>query len=335
MTLPSTDVSILLVNWNSIQYLRPCLASIYEHTKKISFEIIVVDNASYDGCSEMLRKEFPGAIFIQSDENLGFSRANNLAFQRSSGAALLFLNPDTLVLNPAIEMMHATLNSAPRIGAVGCGVLNYDRSLQMHYVQASPTLLNQLLLSEFAKRKLPRSRLWGVRPLIEYSGKPMEVEVVMGSCMMVKRPVFEEIGLFDERYFMFAEDVDLCHSIRKHGYSIYYVREGSVIHYGGKSSELKEESHFSTILQRESISLFFSKTKGKAYSWLYRSGIGLAAMFRLVLIAAATPFRRGEFHRERLMMASRKWVTLLRWSMGSASLTTQKGGKLNTKVDNC
>jgi len=335
MSRPSVDVSILVVNWNSIGYLRPCLASVYEHTKGISFEIIVVDNASYDGCAEVLRNEFPEVVFIQSDENLGFSKANNLAFQRSSGVALLFMNPDTLVLNPAIEMMYSTLQSAPDIGAVGCGVLNYDRSLQTHYVQASPTLLNQLLLSEFAKRKLPRSRLWGIRPLIEYDGKPMEVEVVMGSCMMVKRPVFEQIGLFDERYFMFAEDVDLCYSIRKHGYSIYYVREGSVIHYGGKSSELKAESEFSTILQRESISLFFAKTKGRAYTWLYRSGIGFSAMCRLMLIAAATPFRRSELHRKRLKMASRKWSKLLRWSLGSASLSALERGKLTTKAGNC
>lgn len=335
MNASSPDVSILLVNWNSIDYLRPCLASVYEHTKGISFEIIVVDNASYDGCSEMLRKEFPEVIFIQSDENLGFSRANNLAFQRSTGAALLFLNPDTLVLNPAISMMYATLQSAPNIGAVGCGVLNHDRSLQTHYVQASPTLLNQLLLSEFAKTMLPKSRLWGIRPLIEYDGQPREVEVVMGSCMMVKRSVFQQVGLFDERYFMFAEDVDLCYSIRQHGYAIYYVREGSVIHYGGKSSDLKEESEFSTILQRESISIFFAKTKGKPYAWLYRSGIGLSAMGRLLLIGALTPFRRSEVRRKRLAISARKWNKLLRWSVGSAPRSIVKAGKLTAKADNC
>jgi GT2 family glycosyltransferase len=333
MNSSSIDVSILLVNWNSLHYLKLCLASVYEHTKGISFEIIVVDNASYDGCGEMLRKDFPDVIFIQSDENLGFSKANNLAFRRSSGSALLFLNPDTLVLNPAIEMMYSTLESAPNIGAVGCGVLNHDRSLQTHYVQASPTFLNQLLLSEFAKKMFPKSRLWGIRPLIEYSGKPREVEVVMGSCMMVKRAVFEQIGLFDERYFMFAEDVDLCYSIRKRGYAIYYVREGSVIHYGGKSSELKEESGFSTILQRESMALFFAKTKGRGYSWLYKNAIGLSALLRLLLIAAATPFRRSEFHRQRLAMASRKWSKLLRWSMGSTSLTAEQDRKLTAKAD--
>jgi len=335
MNPPVPDVSILLVNWNSINYLRPCLASIYEHTNGISIEIIVVDNASFDGCSEILRREFPEVIFIQSEDNLGFSKANNLAFRRSSGSALLFLNPDTLVLNCAISMMYATLQSAPGIGAVGCGVLNHDLSLQTHYVQASPTLLNQLLLSEFLKRKLPKSRLWGIRPLLEYNGKPVEVEVVMGSCMMVKRAVFEQVGFFDERYFMFAEDVDLCYSIRKHGHSIYYVREGSVIHYGGKSSDLKEESEFSTILQRESISRFFAKTKGRPYAWLYRSGIGLSAMCRLMLIAVLTPFRRSEMRRKGLAISARKWNKLLRWSVGSAPLSVLKAGSLTTKADNC
>lgn len=320
---PSTvDVSIILVNWNSVNYLRACLASVYRYTRKVTFEILVVDNASFDGSAEMLQNEFPDVIFIQSQQNLGFSKANNLAFERSSGSAILFLNPDTLVLNPAIEMMYAALQSAPHIGAVGGGVLNDDHSLQMHYVQAFPTILNQMLLSNFAKRLLPKSNLWGLRPLIEYSGKPAEVEVVMGSVLMVKRSVFEEIGFFDERYFMFAEDVDLCWSIRKHGYSIYYVREGSIIHYGGKSSDFQEESHFSTILQRESTVLFLVKTRGKLYAWLYKISIGVSALGRLLVITIQRPFRRNQISQRRLEIASKKWKKLLRWSVGLESMAS-------------
>jgi GT2 family glycosyltransferase len=133
---------------------------------------------------------------------------------------------------------------------------------------------------------------------------------------------------------MFAEDVDLCFSIRKFGYSIYYVREGSVIHYGGKSSELKEESDFSTILQRESIALFFAKTKGRAYTWLYKDLIGLSALLRLMLIAALMLFRRSESHRKRLASSARKWNKLLRWSLGAPSLIAQQGRKLAEKADN-
>jgi GT2 family glycosyltransferase len=328
------ELSIILVNWNSINYLRPCLASVYQHTKRIKFEVIVIDNASYDGCAEMLHNEFPEVIFIQSEQNLGFSKANNLAFQRASGAAVLFLNPDTLVLNSAIEMMHSNLVLMPQLGAVGCGVLNHDHSLQTHYVQSYPTILNQLFSSESAKRMFPKSRLWGMRSMIEHSEEPVAVEVVMGSCLMVKRSVFEEIGMFDERYFMFAEDVDLCYFIRAGGYLVYYVREGSVIHYGGKSSDKKEESFFSTILQRESMLLFFTKTRGHAYAFLYRTTVGLSALVRLPLIVLIAVFRRNETSRKQLMVASSKWKKLLRWSIGLESVKPLTTTRLTAKTGN-
>jgi GT2 family glycosyltransferase len=177
--------------------------------------------------------------------------------------------------------------------------------------------------------------LWGLRPLVEYNGKPAEVEAVMGSVLMVKRSVFEEIGLFDERYFMFAEDVDLCWSIQKHGYSIYYVREGSIIHHGGKSSDFQEETHFSAILQRESVTLFLAKTRGKFYAWLYKYAMGVSALGRLLLITTLIPFRTGEVNQRRLKLASRKSKKLLRWSLGLESITPNADSTLTAKPDNC
>lgn len=320
----SFDLSIIIVNWNSVEYLRECVASIFANATGISFEVMVVDNASFDGSGEMLRREFPQVLFIQSEQNLGFSKANNLAYERSSGSSLLFLNPDTVILNAAVAMMYSHLNSSARIGAVGCGVLNTDHSLQTHYVQAFPTILNQVLVSEFAKRMFPKSKLWGLRSILEYDGRPVIVEVLAGSCVMVKRAVFEQAGRFDEVYFMYSEDVSLCYAIRKCGYEIHYVRDASVIHHGGKSSELHEESQFSIVMQRESVALYFNKTRGPRYAMMYRCAIAVAAFCRLLLIAGAYPFQWSLPNRRRLSAVFRKWKTVLRWSLGLETLPAAK-----------
>jgi len=318
------DVSIIIVNWNSVDFLRECLASIVAKTHDISYEVIVIDNASYDGSQEMLRKEFPQVLYIQSNENLGFSKANNIAFERSAGSALLFLNPDTLVLNSAVRLMFKHLNSSAAIGAVGAGVLNSDQSLQTHYVQAFPTILNQMLVSESAKRWFPKAKMWGIRQVLEYAGHPVEVEMVMGSCVMIKRDVFEKVGGFDEDYFMYAEDVALCYAIRKSGHRIDYVREAAVIHHGGKSSDFKEESQFSIVMPRESMVIFFTKTKGKAYAILFKWATAISAFGRLLLLTGAVPFKRTLLGKKRLAMVAKKWKTVLRWSLGLETLSVTK-----------
>jgi GT2 family glycosyltransferase len=320
---PKVDVSIIIVNWNSVDFLRECIASVMAMTQDVIYEIIVIDNASYDGSQEMLRREFPQVLYIQSDKNLGFSKANNLAFELSVGTALLFLNPDTVVLNSAVSNMFVHLSSSPTIGAVGAGVLNTDKTLQMHYVQAFPTIFNQILVSESAKKWLPKSKMWGIRPLLEYAGHPVEVDVVMGSCVMVKRAVFVEAGRFDEDYFMYAEDVALCYAIRKCGYRIDYVRDAAVIHHGGKSSDLKEESQFSIVMPRESMVTYFTKTKGKPYATIYKWAMAVSASGRLLLIALVVPFKRTQIEKRRLAAGAKKWRTVLRWSLGLETLSVK------------
>ena len=117
------DLSILIVNWNSAHYLRPCLSSVFRQTRGIEFEVIVLDNASYDGSAQILKDEFPSVIFIQSAENLGFTRGNNLAFRYSTGRNVLLLNPDTEILDGAVNKMLVSLESLPGAGAIGCQML--------------------------------------------------------------------------------------------------------------------------------------------------------------------------------------------------------------------
>lgn len=310
------DLSIIIVNWNSANYVRKCLKSIYAQTKNIDFEVIVVDNASYDGCDEILNREFPDTKFVQSDENLGFAGANNLGFNHSLGRNLLFLNPDTEVIGPAINVLSSSLESIHDAGALGCRLLNTDLSVQTSCIQPFPTVLNQVLDIEFVKLRFPSVEFWGVNPLFVNNGKPEKVQAISGACVMTKRHVFEKIGMFSTDYFMYAEDIDLCYNIQRAGYSVYFINEATVIHHGGCSSRQTKVNNLNDILKRESISRFIKKNNGKLSSFTYRGSMTLASIVRLGVMVVLMPFAIMFHRRDSLYPKLIKWKKVLSWSLG-------------------
>jgi N-acetylglucosaminyl-diphospho-decaprenol L-rhamnosyltransferase len=312
------DLSVIIVNWNSVDHLRAALRSIYREVSGFQFEVIVVDNASYDGSAEMVAREFPQAIFVQGTTNVGFARSNNLGYQSSSGDGILFLNPDTEIIGDALGKMLNHLNSDPKIGAVGCRVLNTDRTVQLACVQAFPTILNQVLDAKILQKTFPDWKLWGMRAL--YADKPQDVEVVSGSCLMVKRAAFEAAGRFNGDYFMYAEDVDLSYSIWQAGFRIQHVPDANVVHHGGSSSESREESQFSTVMQRESMWKFFRRTRGAGYAAMYKISMGCAAVVRLGLIGLSFPLRG-----RKAKAPAKKWFRVLRWALGLEAWTEKVG----------
>jgi GT2 family glycosyltransferase len=296
-----------------VNHLRKCLQSIYSKTQGIEFDVIVVDNASYDGCDEMLATNFPAVKFIQSSHNLGFAGANNLGFAHSSGENLLFLNPDTEVRGSAINEMLSVLKSIPDAGAVGCKLLNQDLTLQMSCIQRFPTVLNQLFDTDYLIRRFPRLPMFGVKPLFFYAGTPEPVEVISGACIMTKRSVFEALNKFSTDYFMYAEDLDLCYKIREGGLKAYYVGGSTVVHFGGASAA--KVNHFNAIVKRESITMFLQKFSGRTSALLYRASTLLISLVRLLIIAmvlAGGSSRR----RDAAAGAFGKWTKIMRWSIG-------------------
>lgn len=222
------------MNWNSTEYLRQCIASINEYTRDVNFELIVVDNASPDQDADSLTYQFENLRLIKSPSNIGFGRANNLGFRYSAGEYLLFLNPDTRLVSPAIDIMLAKSEALEDAGIVGCKLLNTDLTVQSSCIQTFPTILNQALDADFLRRRWPHSRLWGTSPLLSDCGTPAKVEVVSGACMMIRRDVFEQVGMFSEEYFMYAEDLDLCRKVVRAGFNNYYVGAATIIHHGEK-----------------------------------------------------------------------------------------------------
>jgi GT2 family glycosyltransferase len=277
-------------------------------------EVIVVDNASYDGAEAMIAESFPAVKFVQLGKNLGFAQANNIAYGLSQGNILLFLNPDTEVIGDSIEVLYQHVQSLPGAGAAGCKLLNSDGSVQTSCIQRMPTILNQLLDSNFLRRLLPRSRLWGTEALHNGTETAQRVEMVSGACLMAKKEAFEAAGQFSSDYFMYAEDVDLCYNIQKAGYGVYFVPKATVIHHGGKSSS---GSFFSAVIMRESIWKLLRKTRGLWYSNAYRASLVLVGVLRLGLLGLGMPIVLLVKGFTCWRWSVLKWLAIIQWGVGA------------------
>jgi hypothetical protein len=308
------DLSIIIVNWNSADYLRACLASVYVSVRETQFEIIVVDNGSRDGCEAMLREHFPKVHFIGASKNLGFARANNLGYLESKGRTLLFLNPDTEVIADALDRMCAWLDAHPSAGAVGACLYNADGSVQRSCVQAFPTLANQLLDADLLRQWFPKWRIWGTAALEEPRRGPAEVDAISGACFLVRREVFEAAGRFTEDYFMFSDDLDLSYKIRHGGYSVVCLTDCAVLHYGGRSSSQRGPS-FAAVEQRHAMSQFFRRTRGPLCSAVYRLLTCAAAIFRLCIAVGMLSLTASPEKRQELRSVLIRWRSVLYWAM--------------------
>jgi GT2 family glycosyltransferase len=310
------ELSIICVNWNSVDYLRECIASIYEFTQGVSFEVIVVDNASPQGGAEILKNQFPGIILINSEKNLGFAGANNLGFKHSTGSYLLFLNPDTKLMAPSIVVMLECIKSLPDAGIVGCKLLNTDLSVQLSSIQKFPTILNQLLDVEYLQWRWPSCPLWDLSPLLTNDVRRVKVDVISGACMLLPREVFKQVGMFSEDYFMYAEDIDLNYKVKRAGFSNYYIGDAAIVHHGGGSTSRQWVSPRRIVMKYRAMRRFYRKTRGPLYESMYRFAMGGAALARLMLLTLAYPMGNILWDKQSIKIASEKWKAVLKWAIG-------------------
>lgn len=305
-------LSIICVNWNSLNYLTECIESIYDSAPSLAFEIVVVDNASHEGGVDRLQEHFPEVTIIRSDRNLGFAGANNLGFRYTRGQYILLLNPDTKIIGSAIDLMLDQLRTARDAGIVGGTLLNSDLSISTTSIQRFPTILNQLLTVEWLRLRFPGLPLWDLAPLFTTPAHPVAVDVIPGACMMVKRDVFERVGLMTEDYFMYAEDIDLNFKVARLGYSRYYVPQAHIVHHGGQSSARQEVSQWSTFMVQRAMLRYFRISRGRLYAWIYRVAMGCMAAFRLLALTTMLPL----VGRRRVQWSLAKWRVILKWALG-------------------
>jgi N-acetylglucosaminyl-diphospho-decaprenol L-rhamnosyltransferase len=276
----------------------------------------VVDGGSYDGCDEMLECEFPKVRFIQCKKNVGFAKANNFGFLQSLGETILFLNPDTELVGPAIDTLYRTLMSLNNPGIIGAKLLNTDLSLQLTSIQAFPTILNQLCDAEIIRQMLPRLSMWGMAPLFASTKEPTEAQAISGACMFARRSILESVNVFSEDYFMYSEDVDLSYKLAQAGFQNYYVSTATIIHHGGCSSTKNHISHFSSVMLRESRWKYFKKTKGSLYGLGYRTSMILLALLRLSLLSVWRIFKISSVTPTSVAASFGKWLEILKWGLG-------------------
>jgi len=244
--MKNIDISIVIVNYNVKAFLEQCLMAIERAKHDLTIEIFVVDNASVDGSQTMVKKKFPNVHLIENRINVGFSKANNQALRKSKGRYTLILNPDTLIQEDTLLILSNYLSIHQDVGAVGCKLINPDGSFQITSRRSLPTPWIAFTRIVGLSKLFPKNRLFGrynmtyLDPNVE-----TEVDVLPGSLMFIRHEILSTIDYFDESFFMYGEDVDLCFRIKKQGWKIVYIPETKAIHYKGESTKKSEFSFVS------------------------------------------------------------------------------------------
>jgi GT2 family glycosyltransferase len=269
------SLCIIVVSWNTAQLLARCLESVYAHPPDCTFEVCVVDNASIDGSAQLVKDRFPKVRLIQNQENVGFARANNQAIRESSADFLLLLNSDTLVPGGALDTLLDCMKARPLAGACGPMLVSPNGSFQASYADF-PTLSTQLIHQLGLGRWL-LGRYYPSHGPAE-SQHSRVADWVGGASLLVRRHCLNMIGLLDESFFMYGEEMDWCYRMKATGWEVWYCHEARIVHLGGASSRLTPVSRH-VQLQQAKVR-FFRKHYGVISAQLLSMAIGITSLLK-------------------------------------------------------
>lgn len=271
------DLSIVIISWNVRELLRLCLDSIQESLRGekgegLLVETIIFDNGSTDGSADMVREDFPRVHLMESEVNLGFTKGNNLAIGQSEGRYILLLNPDTEVVGDALGTMVAYMEAHPRVGALGPQLLNPDGTTQSSR-RRFPTLATAFLESTVLQPWFQGSRILKRYYLLDRPDDEIQpVDWAVGAALLIRREALHQVGLLDEEFFMYSEELDWCYRLKAQGWEVVYLPTAQVVHQEGRSSEQvlpARHIHF----QRSKV-LFFKRYygwRGEVLRWFILS----------------------------------------------------------------
>ncbi len=321
-----SDVSILVVSYNTREMTLACLRSVYEQTRDTPFELIVIDNDSADGSADAIEREFPRARLIRSSENLGFARANNVAAREARGEYLLLLNPDTVVLERAIDRLVRFAHARPEAKIWGGRTLDGKGRLDPSSVWAEMTAWSAVC------RGLGLSALCSGWSLFNGEAMPgwdrdseREVDVVTGCLLLIRRDLWERLGGFDEGFFMYGEETDLCLRARGEGARPRMTPEATIVHYGGASEAVR---------WAKMVRLFCAKARlmGKHWGSFGRTvgvwSLGWWALTRLV--ATSVVGLTSSSARERAAQWREVWKRRREWRAAARAGASSRGGGAST-----
>jgi GT2 family glycosyltransferase len=274
------DLTIIIVSYNTKEFLKGCLDSIYVGTEKIKFEVIVVDNASSDGTQKEIQKlKYPNFTFIQNAANLGFSKANNVGVKKAKGRYVLFLNPDIEVHAGTLAGMVKFMEANEDVGAATCKLIMPNQQIDDASHRGFPTPWNSFTHFSGLAKLFGGTKLFGGYNLgfMDFS-RTHEIDALAGAFMLVRREAGQEAGWWDEDYFFYGEDLDFCYMLKQYGWKIFYVPEYSILHYKGVSHGLKKVSKDITTASEETkrrttrarfqaMRIFYQKHYQDRYHW--------------------------------------------------------------------
>lgn len=286
------DISIIIVSYNTKDVLQACLLSLHAKiSKKITYEIIVVDNASQDGSVDMVKKEFSSVCVIENKENYGFAKANNIGIKKAQGNYILFLNSDTVMKENTLEYLFDYMENHESVGASTCKVELLNGMLDDAAHRGFPTPWNAFSHFSGLERLFPHLVFFaGYTQGYKDMTKAHEIDACAGAFMFVRRRAGEQIDWWDEDYFFYGEDLDFCYKLKQNGWKIMYVPYVSLLHYKGISGGIKQHSQHMTTASKETkklvtkarfnaMRIFYQKHYEKKYpswvTWLIYKGIAV------------------------------------------------------------
>jgi GT2 family glycosyltransferase len=278
-------LSIIIVSWNVMDILSDCLDSIIRRPVAFSYEIIVVDNASTDGTADHIKKKFQTVRVVENSENQGFAQANNQGASRAGGEYLFFLNPDTILLDEAIRNLVDFMDRNPDIAMSGPRILNEDKTLQasVRNFPSWPGAFYRYTILKYMGLFKSHFEKWHNRGF-DYD-KQADIEQLIGAAMLIRKVTFEQVGRFDERFFMYYEEVDLCRRLKDAGLRVVYYPGARMIHLGGKSA--KQIPARTRFVMLRSLLLYFQKsTPAASYvplSILFKTGVLSRQLYELIV----------------------------------------------------
>jgi len=294
------DLSIIIVNYNTRDFLKKCLESLQPAIKKTSFkaEVIIIDNGSIDGSLQFLNSlSWPNLKVIVSKKNLGFAKANNLALKKAQGRYILFLNPDTIVQKDSLAIMVKFMDKEPKVGAATCRVELTNGQLDQACHRGFPTAWNAFCYFSDLEKLFPKSKIFASYSLTFLPlDKIHEIDAGAGAFLIVRREAGEPLGWFDEDYFWYGEDLDFCYRLKQKGWQVMFVPTTKIIHWKGAASGIKKHSQKVSPASKETkikaakasvkvMRIFFNKHYKDKYPrfiyWLVMLGIKLLEKIRL------------------------------------------------------
>ena len=261
-------LSIVIVNYNVVFYLQQCLLSVEKALKGIDGQIFVVDNNSVDGSCHMIRKHFPSVHVIENDSNIGFSKANNQAIKLSNSEYILLLNPDTIVEESCFEKIMQYMDSHPAVGGLGVRMIDGNGKFLPESKRGFPSPKVAFFKLSGLSKLFPKSKHFNTYHLGYLDEHTIhEIDVLSGACMLLRKSVLDSIGLLDETYFMYGEDIDLSYRIIEAGYKNIYFPDTTIVHYKGKSTDKGSMNYVLMFYKAMKIfaQKFFSKTHAQTF----------------------------------------------------------------------